>query len=80
MDEPVERGRMPGDPTPKVRFTNDLFRAEFEERRLSLMFIRHRNELVVSIRGNPITVTSMHLDSEIATALTRWLQARIAEM
>jgi hypothetical protein len=71
---------MSSDPTAKVTSSTDTLVATLEERRLSLMFVRNENSLVMSIRGNPRTACSMYIDKEIATKLTRWLQARIAEM
>jgi hypothetical protein len=80
MDEPVERGRMPGDPTPKVKSDSHLFVAVHEERRLSLLMANSMDELAVNVRGSPTTSCGMFIDKEIATKLTHWLQARIAEM
>jgi hypothetical protein len=80
MDEPVERGRMSGDPTAQVKSDTGLFMATFERRRLSLMMADSMDELAVSVRGSPTTSCSMFINKEIATALTRWLQTRIAEM
>jgi hypothetical protein len=80
MDEPVEGSRMSSDTTPKVRATPDLLIAEFEERRLSLLVTPTKDAMAIAIRGSPTTSCGMFIDKEIATALTQWLQARIAEM
>jgi hypothetical protein len=71
---------MPGDPTPKVKSHPLLFVAEFEGRRLSIMFSNTKGEMAVSVRGSPTTSCGMFIDKEIIFALTHWLQQRITEM
>jgi hypothetical protein len=80
MDEPVEGGRVPGNPTPKVRAIPGMFVATFDERRLSLMPLPNEKLMMVGVRGNFWTASSMYINREIATALIHWLQCRVGEM
>jgi hypothetical protein len=80
MDEPVEGRRVSGDPAPKVKVTPTLFVAVNEERRLSILLSNTKDEMALAVRGSPTTSCGMFIDKEIATKLTHWLQARIAEM
>jgi hypothetical protein len=80
MDEPVEGGGMPSDTAAKVKSDARLFVAVHEGRRLSLLMSNTMDELAVNVRGSPTTSCGMFIDREIATKLTHWLQARIAEM
>jgi predicted membrane GTPase involved in stress response len=67
-------------PTPKVKVTPTLFVANFDGRRLSFMISNAKDEMAMSVGAGSMVYCGMIVDREIFTALTEWLQQRIAEM
>jgi hypothetical protein len=79
MDEPVEGSRMSSDPPTEV-VASDSNRFEVTRGSRVWVFNHDEDRLWVSVYTHGVLTVTWPIHADTATALTRWLQARIAEM
>jgi hypothetical protein len=81
MDEPVERGRMPGDPTPKVKVPPPLTMFDnLKDAALTFAYEEKENAILIIATKEGTRTVKYTITKPTVEKLRRWLRSVITHM